>query len=87
LIIFQPSDEPSFDELTVRDCRFAPCWRATPTQDLDSLTGLLSWDGFKTRVDRGSAAADRPMVSMLYGDIDSPAPHQRSRRLLPTATA
>ena len=63
LIIFNRPDEPSFDEFTVRRLgRFARLLARSATQDLDSLTGLLSWDGFKTRVEswqRTSAAAAR----------------------------
>jgi diguanylate cyclase (GGDEF)-like protein len=72
LIIFNRPDEPSFDELTVRRLsRFARLLARNATQDLDSLTGLLSWDGFKTRVDSWQhGAAPGAMVSMLYGDID-----------------
>jgi hypothetical protein len=52
LIIFNRPEEPSFDEFTVRRLgRFARLLARNATQDLDSLTGLLSWDGFKTRVD------------------------------------
>src|SRR3954464_3565485 len=52
LIIFNRPDEPSFDEFTVRRlARFARLLARSATQDLDPLTGLLSWDGFKTRVD------------------------------------
>ncbi|HEX6638554.1 MAG TPA: EAL domain-containing protein [Steroidobacteraceae bacterium] len=72
LIIFNRPDEPSFDEFTVRRLgRFARLLARNATQDLDSLTGLLSWDGFKNRVE--GWAHDAPpsaMVSMLYGDID-----------------
>jgi diguanylate cyclase (GGDEF)-like protein len=72
LIIFNRPDEPSFDEFTVRRlARFARLLARNATQDQDSLTGLLSWDGFKQRVDawqRSSGAS--AMVSMLYGDID-----------------
>jgi len=72
LIIYNRADEPSFDEFTVRRLgRFARLLARNATQDLDTLTGLLSWDGFKTRVDswqRSSPPA--AMVSMLYGDID-----------------
>jgi diguanylate cyclase (GGDEF)-like protein len=72
LIIFNRPEEPSFDELTVRRlARFARLVARNATQDLDPLTGLLSWDGFKTRVDAWQRAAPRgAMVSMLYGDID-----------------
>src|SRR5262245_29289353 len=72
LIIFNRPEEMSFDEVTVRRlARFARLLARNATQDLDALTGLLSWDGFKTRVDawqRGAPAG--AMVSMLYGDID-----------------
>ena len=72
LIIFNRPDEPSFDEFTVRRLgRFARLLARNATQDLDSLTGLLSWDGFKTRVDTWQRnAPPGAMVSMLYGDID-----------------
>src|SRR6187431_842855 len=72
LIIFNRSDEPSFDEFTVKRLgRFARLLARNATQDLDSLTGLLSWDGFKTRVDTWQRnAPPGAMVSMLYGDID-----------------
>ena len=72
LIIFNRADEPSFDEFTVRRLgRFARLLARSATQDLDSLTGLLSWDGFKTRVEAWqNATAPTAMVSMLYGDID-----------------
>ena len=72
LIIFNRPDEPSFDEVTVRRLtRFARLLARNVTQDLDSLTGLLSWDGFKNRVDSWlRAAPPGAMVSMLYGDID-----------------
>jgi diguanylate cyclase (GGDEF)-like protein len=72
LIIFNRPDEPSFDEFTVRRLgRFARLLARNATQDLDSLTGLLSWDGFKTRVDTWQRnALPGAMVSMLYGDID-----------------
>jgi diguanylate cyclase (GGDEF)-like protein len=72
LIIFNRPDEPSFDEIAVRRLgRFARLLARNTTQDLDSLTGLLSWDGFKTRVDSWLRdAAPGAMVSMLYGDID-----------------
>src|SRR3954465_2972771 len=50
LIIFNRPNEPSFDELTVRRlARFARLLARSATQDLDSLTGLLSWEGFKSR--------------------------------------
>ena len=72
LIVFNRPDEPSFDEFTVRRlARFARLLARNVTQDLDPLTGLLSWNGFKTRVTawlRDSEPA--AMVSMLYGDID-----------------
>src|SRR6188474_3399790 len=52
LIIFNRPDEPSFDEFTVRRLgRFARLLARNATQDLDSLTGLLSWNGFKSRVE------------------------------------
>ncbi len=72
LIIFNRPDEPSFDEFAVRRlARFARLLARNATQDLDSLTGLLSWDGFKNRVDTWQRAnASGAMVSMLYGDID-----------------
>jgi diguanylate cyclase (GGDEF)-like protein len=72
LIVFNRPDEPSFDELTVRRLvRFARLLARNATQDLDQLTGLLSWDGFKQRVDAWQrASAPGAMVSMLYGDID-----------------
>jgi diguanylate cyclase (GGDEF)-like protein len=72
LIIFNRPDEPSFDEFTVRRlARFARLLARNATQDLDSLTGLLSWDGFRTRVDAWQReAAPGAMVSILYGDID-----------------
>ncbi len=72
LIIFNRPDEPSFDEFTVRRLgRFARLLARSATQDLDSLTGLLSWDGFNTRVDAWLRDAPKSaMVSMLYGDID-----------------
>jgi diguanylate cyclase (GGDEF)-like protein len=72
LIIFNRPEEPSFDEFTVRRLgRFARLLARNATQNLDSLTGLLSWDGFKTRVDTWQRnAPPGAMVSMLYGDID-----------------
>jgi diguanylate cyclase (GGDEF)-like protein len=72
LIVFNRPDEPSFDEFTVRRlARFARLLARSATQDLDSLTGLLSWDGFKNRVQSWvQGAAPSAMVSMLYGDID-----------------
>jgi diguanylate cyclase (GGDEF)-like protein len=72
LIIFNRPEEPSFDEVTVRRLtRFARLLARNATQDLDSLTGLLSWGGFKNRVDSWlRAAPPGAMVSMLYGDID-----------------
>ncbi|HEU4781601.1 MAG TPA: EAL domain-containing protein [Steroidobacteraceae bacterium] len=72
LIIFNRPEEPSFDEFSVRRLgRFARLLARKATQDLDSLTGLLSWDGFKTRVDTWQRnAPPGAMVSMLYGDID-----------------
>jgi diguanylate cyclase (GGDEF)-like protein len=72
LIVFNRPDEPSFDEFTVRRLgRFARLLARSATQDLDSLTGLLSWDGFKSRVDSWVRnAPPSGMVSLLYGDID-----------------
>jgi diguanylate cyclase (GGDEF)-like protein len=72
LIIFNRPDEPSFDEADVRRlARFARLLARNATQDLDALTGLLSWDGFKTRVESWQRnAPPGAMVSMLYGDID-----------------
>ena len=72
LIIFNRPDEPSFDEFTMRRlARFARLLARNATQDLDSLTGLLSWAGFKSRVETWQReAAPGAMVSMLYGDID-----------------
>lgn len=72
LIIFNRPEEMSFDEVTVRRLlRFARLLARNATQDLDSLTGLLSWDGFKTRVEAWQASSEPgAMVSMLYGDID-----------------
>jgi diguanylate cyclase (GGDEF)-like protein len=72
LIIFNRPDEPSFDELTVRRlARFARLLARNATQDLDSLTGLYSWGGFKNRVETWQRdAAPGAMLSMLYGDID-----------------
>src|SRR3954470_6113221 len=72
LIIFNRPDEPSFDEFTVRRlARFARLLARSATQDLDSLTGLLSWEGFKSRVDAWvRSAPPSAMVSLLYGDID-----------------
>jgi diguanylate cyclase (GGDEF)-like protein len=72
LIIFNRPDEPGFDELTVRRLgRFARLLARNATQDLDALTGLLSWDGFKQRVAAWQRAnGPGAMVSMLYGDID-----------------
>jgi diguanylate cyclase (GGDEF)-like protein len=72
LIVFNRPDEPSFDEFTVRRLlRFARLLARSATQDLDSLTGLLSWGGFKSRVEAWQRdAAPGAMVSMLYGDID-----------------
>lgn len=72
LIIFNRPDEPSFDEFTVRRLtRFARLLARNATQDLDSLTGLLSWDGFKHRVESWQKTAPPgAMVSLLYGDID-----------------
>jgi diguanylate cyclase (GGDEF)-like protein len=72
LIIFNRPDEPSFDEFTVRRLgRFARLLARSATQDLDSLTGLLSWDGFNSRVDAWlRESPPSSMVSLLYGDID-----------------
>ena len=72
LIVFNRPEEPSFDEFSVRRlARFARLLARNATQDLDSLTGLLSWDGFKTRVEAWHRSAPPgAMVSMLYGDID-----------------
>lgn len=72
LIIFNRPDEPGFDEFTVRRlARFARLLARNATQDLDSLTGLLSWDGFKARVDSWTRnAPPSAMLSLLYGDID-----------------
>ena len=84
LIIFNRPDEPSFDEFTVRRLgRFARLLARNATQDLDSLTGLLSWDGFKTRVDtwQRNAPAGRHGVDVVRRHR-LPAPHQRPRRLL-----
>ena len=84
LIIFNRPDEPSFDEFTVRRLgRFARLLARNATQDLDSLTGLLSWDGFKTRVGYLAAqrAARRHGVHAVRRHR-SPAPHQRSGRFL-----
>jgi diguanylate cyclase (GGDEF)-like protein len=72
LIIFNRPEEPSFDEFTIRRLgRFARLLARNATQDLDSLTGLLSWDGFRQRVDAWHRDAPATaMVSLLYGDID-----------------
>src|SRR6185436_10886970 len=72
LIVFNRPDEPSFDEFTVKRLgRFARLLARSATQDLDPLTGLLSWDGFKTRIESWVRAHDgSAMLSMLYGDID-----------------
>jgi diguanylate cyclase (GGDEF)-like protein len=72
LIVFNRSDEPSFDEFTVKRLgRFARLLARSVTQDQDSLTGLLSWGFFKARVESWTQAAPASaMVSMLYGDID-----------------
>lgn len=72
LIVFNRPDEPSFDEAAVRRvARFARLLARNATQNLDPLTGLLSWDGFRTRVESWQrTAAPGAMVSMLYGDID-----------------
>jgi diguanylate cyclase (GGDEF)-like protein len=72
LMIFNRPEEPNFDEFSVRRLeRFARLLARNATQDQDSLTGLLSWSGFKMRVDawqRGAPAG--AVVSLLYGDID-----------------
>jgi diguanylate cyclase (GGDEF)-like protein len=72
IIIFNRPDEPSFDEFTVRRLgRFARLLARNATENLDTLTGLLSWEGFKSRVESWQRdAAPAAMVSMLYGDID-----------------
>ena len=72
LIVFNRPEEPSFDEFTVRRLgRFARLLARSATQDLDPLTGLLSWAGFKTRVESWQRSSPpEAMVSMLYGDID-----------------
>ena len=72
LIVFNRPDEPSFDEFTVRRLgRFARLLARNATQDLDALTGLLSWAGFKQRVESWQRSSPPgSMVSMLYGDID-----------------
>jgi diguanylate cyclase (GGDEF)-like protein len=72
LIVFNRPDEPSFDEFTVRRLgRFARLLARNATQDLDALTGLLSWAGFKQHVDSWQRSSPPgSMVSMLYGDID-----------------
>ena len=72
LIVFNRPEEPSFDEFTVRRLgRFARLLARSATQDLDTLTGLLSWNGFKTRVENWQRSSPpQAMVSMLYGDID-----------------
>jgi diguanylate cyclase (GGDEF)-like protein len=72
LIIFNRPDEPSFDEFTVRRLgRFARLLARNATQDLDQLTGLLAWDGFKSRIESWVRTNDgAAMASMLYGDID-----------------
>jgi diguanylate cyclase (GGDEF)-like protein len=72
LIILNRPDEPSFDELTVRRlARFARLLARSSTQDLESLTGLLSWAGFKNHVEAWQRTSEpNAMVSMLYGDID-----------------
>ncbi len=72
LIIFNRADEPSFDEHVVKRLgRFARLLARSATENLDSMTGLLSWEGFKTRVEAWHRnASPGAMVSMLYGDID-----------------
>jgi diguanylate cyclase (GGDEF)-like protein len=72
VIIFNRPDEPSFDEFSIRRLgRFARLLARHATQDLDPLTGLLSWAGFKARVESWQrTAAPGAMLSMLYGDID-----------------
>jgi diguanylate cyclase (GGDEF)-like protein len=72
LMIFNRPDEPSFDDVTMRRLeRFARLLARNATQDLDLLTGLLSWSGFKMRVDAWQRnAPPGAVVSMLYGDID-----------------
>ena len=72
LIVFNRPDEPSFDEFTLKRLgRFARLLARSATQDLDPLTGLLSWDGFKNRIETWVRAHDgSAMLSMLYGDID-----------------
>jgi diguanylate cyclase (GGDEF)-like protein len=72
LIIFNRPDEPSFDENSMRQlARFSRLLARSATQDMDSLTGLLSWAGFKNRVETWQRASEpTAMVSMLYGDID-----------------
>jgi diguanylate cyclase (GGDEF)-like protein len=72
IIVFNRPDEPSFDEFTVRRLgRFARLLARNATENVDSLTGLLSWEGFRTRIEAWQRdAAPSSMVSMLYGDID-----------------
>jgi diguanylate cyclase (GGDEF)-like protein len=72
VIMFNRPEEPSFDEFSVRRLgRFARLLARNATQDLDSLTGLLSWGGFKNRVESWRRTAPPgAMVSLLYGDID-----------------
>jgi len=54
-----------------RLARFARLLARSATQDLDPLTSLLSWEGFKSRVDAWARSAPpSAMVSLLYGDID-----------------
>jgi diguanylate cyclase (GGDEF)-like protein len=51
--------------------RFARLLARNATQDLDSLTGLLSWEGFRTRIESWVRASEgNAMLSVLYGDID-----------------
>ena len=72
LIIFNRPDEPSFDEFTVRRLgRFARLLARSATQDLDSLTRLLSWAGFRSRIESWVRTSEgNAMASMLYGNID-----------------
>jgi diguanylate cyclase (GGDEF)-like protein len=72
LIVFNRPDEPSFDEFTVRRLgRFARLLARNATQNLDQLTGLLAWDGFRSRIESWVRSSDgAAMASMLYGDID-----------------
>ena len=83
LIIFNRPDEPSFDEFTVRRlARFARLLARSATQDLDSLTGLLSWAGFKNRVESWQRSSDavRDGLDALRRHRP-PAPDQRPRGL------